>query len=735
MASPVHIETAFQHLSADLKNPDSFWLPLLALKRLLESGRIPLPLLESYLLDIADHLPTLKTPLSYAGINPQTLAQLARHLERVSEHSFLLQDTRLPGFITELHRAAHEQNTYIGQAEYEPIPAKPKAHRDSLSEAYFPVVECPHVEQAALPCVGQWCRAHLKLAYQKGSEDHIEAQARIWGDQTNGTVRKARTVTLAVRNLIVRHQPELADWFVRGSFTFEANFSRFSGTSWRLAQAMLLFCEMVRQAEVQDHYRIATATAFTGDLDADGQVLAVDEETLPAKIEAAFFSRFKTLAVPASQLDAALDQAGRLHVQYPGKSLELIGVRHLGDVLSDRRLIEHERVDLVRHTAQKAWKRRYSIGGVATILGLLLVIGRLLYGPLDQNPVNAKYVEETLLFENKYGQVIGEMEVGAATVDIVTSSQAYKLFDFYDINGDGVNELFWIQARDPQNDYIDYVHSYDVRRKITLWKYPFQKKLDFPNKPEVSTDVFSARHVHVEDLDQDGTVEVIVSGWHHAYFPYIYQKLNAHTGEELSHFLHVGWLNEAWYHDLTGDGVKEVILGGTSNAFQDAILAVLDPRLLGGVGPTQADYRVADYQPAPIQYYIRFPRTRVGEILKYRSFAPAVRRLRYQNSTLIVEITDFSLYDPRIDEPKTATIFLHLGLDLTLQSLGTHTHHDNMARLLVKAGYPEAELGSDYLETYKQQIQYWNGDAWVSGQPVMNQRYLEALAAWEDAHR
>ncbi|RJQ65753.1 MAG: hypothetical protein C4519_27365, partial [Desulfobacteraceae bacterium] len=77
--------------------------------------------------------------------------------------------------------------------------------------------------------------------------------------------------------------------------------------------------------------------ALTGDVDAAGRLLPVNPDTLPLKLEAAFFSRLEAVGVPAGQAEAARDLVRPWAAQFPRRRFDIIPLETLRDLFDDRR--------------------------------------------------------------------------------------------------------------------------------------------------------------------------------------------------------------------------------------------------------------------------------------------------------------------------------------------------------------------------------------------------------------
>ena len=187
------------------------------------------------------------------------------------------------------------------------------------------------------------------------------------------------------------------------------------------------------------------------------------------------------------------------------------------------------------------------------------------------------------------------------------------------------------------------------------------------------------------------------------------------------------------HYDLNGDGVQELLLAGTSNAFRQPVLAVLDPRVLAGHGPVQGAYRPADYVPGTAMYYVRFPFSPVGQVVPFSN--PLVSRIRLIESDSLILATVLDAYRPLPGGEGYATPYLiHLSYDLAPVGISTSSEYMALERQLMEQGLLSEPLGAEGREAMMASVSYWDGDGWRN-EPVMNRHYRAALARRADASR
>jgi len=143
-----------------------------------------------------------------------------------------------------------------------------------------------------------------------------------------------------------------------------------------------------------------------------------------------------------------------------------------------------------------------------------------------------------------------------------------------------------------------------------LWRFTGGFREDEP-RPFDLTNTFNVGGPSVHDLDHDGVSEILAVFNHAPYFAGQLALLTA-GGTYRSSFWNPGQfygaplgndLKALAFIDIDHDGLDEILAGGSNNRFGAAMLAILDPRCIRGVGPRS----LADTVGATWQSYVVFP--------------------------------------------------------------------------------------------------------------------------------
>lgn len=779
MRNPLDMERRFQDVISILASPASARRRLFEIHQFLAWVGDDFSQCESYLLELAQQLPRLTQTLNAAGAPPEPLRALAEKLRRLQEQapalraipdltaainnlrfcaagsyayagdlrsSIALLDERFavspPAWLAEpanrhrrqaraqllqarelagVHDAAisNELDTLI--AKCFPPPAK------QMDEVVVPVIERTLLHAQSESPEGAVRRLSCRiLGDAAGVEDELDADVRVLGASA-GAASFLHAPIAAARGLLAGTHPHLAPKHFSGKISFDHADTWHEGNSANLAIAALFYCAILRHADQRLQYRLAENVAITGEVNEHGEVLPVDQETLGAKVKAVFFSWVECLVVPMQQLPEAEAAAGALAEKYPQRQLTIIGVRQLQEIFYDRRLTVLHRAGVVSFAARRAWRKKFTIGGLATIALLTLIIAKLLYGPLDRNPAAAGFVEETMLVKNKYGETIDEIWVGRLTVNGANAAMGNQWAAFVDLDKDGFNEVIFLQHRTEQTGYTAFVSCTSISKDSVLWRVPLQRTLDFPKKPDVRSDKFIPSSLAVGDFDGDGNSEVFVLA-NHDYFPALILKLSAIDGKELGHYVHMGALQQMRFSDLDGDGFTEVLLCGVNNASRMACLLVLDSRFISGHSPLRGDYALVGYPPGLERAYVLFPKTIVGQVFQYETKFNTARWLVIEESgrKFHVVVREEFRRDRVSHEMDGVELSYYFNFDLVNESIGTNDDYDLLAEKLFNEGRIGVLPNYEYFEAHKKTLLYWDGEVWRN-RVALNKHYLEAM--------
>jgi hypothetical protein len=214
----------------------------------------------------------------------------------------------------------------------------------------------------------------------------------------------------------------------------------FTGDSIGLAVSLVAFTQLLKPEVMRQERFIASDIAVTGSIDADGHITPVNNDSIAAKIERAYFSHVRYVVLPEANLATARDTVKRLNKQYPRRRLRLVSAAHLDDVLNDRNIIRSEKVCLGAFITKKA--ARYSRATKVQVPLLLMLLYALIciiypkaWVGFDWNPQYVRLTDRGFEALNKDSIPVWDVEYEC---EGITSASKWEIGD---IDKDSANEI------------------------------------------------------------------------------------------------------------------------------------------------------------------------------------------------------------------------------------------------------------------------------------------------------
>jgi hypothetical protein len=497
---------------------------------------------------------------------------------------------------------------------------------------------------------------------------------------------------------------------VAGHISFDHRYAFHAGESANLAMAALLHTARLRFLNQRIQYVLRSTAAITGRVADDGTVIPVEPGSLSPKVRAAFFSHVEVMVVPKEQMSVVEEEVRRLREAYPRRRLDVVGVGNLRELFFDLRVVEQKTVPLAVHGLQLVWRRKYAVGAAVLIGALLFILVRILYGPLDTNPLTGEYAGQELIIRNAASQIIDRVPVGEHTVfwaiKHMANSWGFSPVCFEDVDGDGSREILYIEKPDGQQREKERIVCRGVGKRGILWAVELTRDLAFPGKVDFVSPSYSANEIFTGDFDRDGAPEVLTSGNNQTSFPSLVLLLDAREGREKAAYIHTGHILDIVTEDLDSDGIKEVLACGINNALASAFLAVLDPREMSGYSPTREAYVPADLSRARERAYVLIPRTKVGMVYSDRSRANLAVMIEPMpaSNRLAITVNDVAVSASGGVEAANGHVNYYFDYDFKLLGADLADDYDRLAAKLVGEGKISAVPDKEYFEAFSRDI-------------------------------
>ncbi|MEZ5357700.1 MAG: hypothetical protein R3F48_02645 [Candidatus Zixiibacteriota bacterium] len=405
--------------------------------------------------------------------------------------------------------------------------------------------------------------AEYQQARATSHEVTFEHQIRSPDDPFVGSIYEA---LLAVRQVLSgpgfkRNRGE----YIHSHFQIVHSDHQFTGDSIGLAAALVTFVQLL-STEVLRHERgIASCAVFTGSIDGDGKISAVNEDSLQFKVERAFCSPAKFMVLPRENLVTAHAYLEKLNREYPRRRLHLIAVERLDEVVADRNVLRSEKVCAGQYVIRKAGS--YSRLGriqIPLMIALLYILVCLVYPKVwigfDWNPesLNLNETHDKALVYNENGSLLWQLPLDCGPVKDIA-------YDFFDLNGDGRKELMFLRTVDeavPCSTSAQ-LKVYDPDGNF-MWSRQCNLVALYPGDSAADQYYIGAR------LFTANTAlgPIIVTDVAQSYPGRAHIKIWSADGELMGRYVHAGHPRAYFAWDSDGDGIEELFVIAINNPFE-----------------------------------------------------------------------------------------------------------------------------------------------------------------------
>jgi len=270
-----------------------------------------------------------------------------------------------------------------------------------------------------------------------------------------------------------------------------------------------------------------------------------------------------------------------------------------------------------------------------------------------------------------------------------------------DIDADGHREVLFVVCT-ADGFRAGELFCFD-RKGCRLWTFDAGRELQFGSNTYSSD--YRINGLETEDLDGDGSREIVVLSHHHNDFPSRISVLDA-RGKVLGDYWNSGRFNDIACEDLDGDGRKEIICGAMNNEYRKASLIVFDPRFVQGASPQSGRFRSPSLPPGREKYHVLLPRTEADQLYNLYDRAVSVHILENQRISV---------------QTWGAGIYFEFGYDLKLRDIRLSHSLERLQRKARREGFPFKALNEDNKEGLADGLLYYDGERWVP-EPMPNRK-------------
>jgi len=404
----------------------------------------------------------------------------------------------------------------------------------------------------------------------------------------------------------------------------------FTGDSIGLAFGLVSYTQLLKPEIMRQERFIASDVAFTGGVDEDGLLTPVNEETLGVKVERAFFSPIKYLALPEANVVAAKEHLEEMKKRYHRRRLHLVPAERLNEVIENHNVVRAEKVCMGEFVVRKVYRySRMTKVQVPLLAALLLVFLAILFPKwtpwFDWHIAKIEVIGNRFRTLNADGRTIWWSEEYQRTLEQKDYDVPLPNPRFWavDIDKNNRDELFFVPV---DKRYPGIIQLFDDKGDI-LWEKEAFRLTSYPgDKAYDSIGIEQMGFYPPPDIipyvdDDDNIFVITVSG---ISFPWRVQLLCFNTkGDIVSgpYISTVGSQRKPLWLDYDNNGSKDLYLFGTNNRDNGSCILVLDPKSLYGVSPPYNNelFLISKMPKGSQLAYVRIPETPLSDEIDVRN--------------------------------------------------------------------------------------------------------------------
>jgi hypothetical protein len=436
-----------------------------------------------------------------------------------------------------------------------------------------------------------------------------------------------------------------------------------------------------------------------------------------------FYSGFeKELSSPHTERDKAFAQKllSRRRLALPWKRAEL-PARDEKALDTYYQIIEPYKRPLPQRIFRYIQLHPLRFVGATSFASIAMVLAFLLIKPTfkDTNPEYARAKDEFLVVYNKNGEELWRKHIHLCYDLNRMQKENLQLDDciqIKDVDQDGKNEVITHYGFLPDTAWNNKIICYNTDN-TQRWKYELHRNMVFGS--EKFSDDFHFISINVGYVEEKGTSEIIALALADLYYPTVLLKLNAVDGNFISEYWHTGNLTSKAEYDIDKDNVKEIILGGCNNGYDQASLTILDKNYIIGHSPCPAQYKPNDISLGREKYYILFPRTDLKDLTQYKRNRVHGIYMTKEGFLRIHVVEDFpnGIMYPLIYYFNSKMNCIKVVADDKFL-----TFHNQLEAI----GKLRSKVDERYLDEMRKGIQYWDGEKFVNT-PTKNSLYTKSV--------
>jgi hypothetical protein len=380
----------------------------------------------------------------------------------------------------------------------------------------------------------------------------------------------------------------------QGSSYYHAHFAiadsgqTFTGDSIGLAFGLLAYVQLLRPEVLRLDRLLSGEVAFTGGVDTDGRLTAVNDETLGEKIERAFFSPIKYVVLPEANTTAAKQHLDRLRKSYPRRNLHLIAAERLTDIIEDHNIVRSEKVCIGEFVAKKAAKYgRMTKVQVPLLLVLAYLLLCLIYPKawvgFDWNPAYASFNlrSNSLDVHNRDSLVVWDYQFNGKL-----DGDNPVLHTVADIDHDGHAEILFIPPISQNPDEMAVLFCCSSSGQLLF------KRSCVMSDPRVRDTAGVRYDPEYVSVARQGKESIIVTGVARSVPAKSHIRMWNSAGDSVGGYTNDGGSRLCWTEDIDSNGTTELFFLNYFDPVPCVSLLVLPARGSRGCSPPYPDISI-----------------------------------------------------------------------------------------------------------------------------------------------
>jgi len=386
---------------------------------------------------------------------------------------------------------------------------------------------------------------------------------------------------------------------------FNSKLGVYSGNSFGALLAIHIIIELNKLLKPNILQQIVPSLAFTGAVDASGEIKSVGKKNIVRKVRSVFFSSVSRFVLPKADEPAALSLVTKLQEKWPQRKLEIVGVNNISEIFNRRDVINISRRPIRDRVKDGVKKYRYVS---LVLIPMILFLGFLSAREFDTNPVTFELDKTNLKILNKYGVVLWSSVLYSESHREFTEIELKSRIRIIDINGDGVNEVL------AAGDMIDFKDDRSATNLLCLsshkeemWRFSFKDTVSSPKEKNIPAEYGIKIY---DSVTINGEKRLLVWATSTPTYPNALFFIDPLSGEKVSEAVwHAGFINQVGLTDVDGDNLRDIVFCAKDNGFGYLKIIAVHLNISESMIESRSDYMLYGKAPARPLLEIALPVT------------------------------------------------------------------------------------------------------------------------------